>query len=283
MGLNHAAAGATSSTQTRSWNTTDSVIYALGVGCGPDEVAFATDDTRGLQQLALPTMAVVLALPGREIAAAMGDYDRRMLVHGSQTTLIHSVIPAAGSIDYSSEIIGVYDKGSGAAVETETRATDSATGRPMFTNRSVAFIRGEGGWGGDRGPSAPSRRTPERGPDHMVRFQIAENQALIYRLSGDRNPLHSDPSFAQTAGFKRPILHGLCTYGYIGRALLQEVCDGATDAFSELSARFVAPVYPGDALSVAIWLLDDELVSFEGHRNDEQLVISGTFSTSGTK
>jgi acyl dehydratase len=226
-------------------------------------------------------MPVVLAVPGREITAAMGDYDRRKLVHGSQSTTLHSRIPAAGTIEYDSTIVGVYDKGSGAAVETETRALDAATGQPMFTNRSVAFIRGEGGWGGDRGPSAPSAQVADHPPDHVVRYRIADNQALIYRLSGDRNPLHADPAFAIAAGFDRPILHGLCTYGFVGRALLQSACAGAVERFGEMSARFMAPVYPGDPLSVAIWIAQDGSAVFEGRRNDEQLVISGTFATSG--
>jgi acyl dehydratase len=279
MGVNRDAAGATTSTRTRRWSSTDSVIYALGVGCGPDELAHATDDTQGVEPRALPTMAVVLALPGPEIAAAMGDYDRRKLVHGSQTTIVHSAIPSAGSVDHSSTILGVYDKGSGAAVETETRATDSATGEPVFTTRSVAFIRGDGGWGGDRGPSQPAHRTPERKPDHVVTQHVAGNQALIYRLSGDRNPLHSDPAFARAAGFERPILHGLCTYGMVGRALLRHVCDGDVDAFGELSTRFVAPVYPGDDLAVAIWSVAPGTAVLEARTGADRLVITGTFTT----
>jgi acyl dehydratase len=279
MGVNRDAAGATTSTRTREWSTTDSVIYALGVGCGADELAYATDDTRGAEPRALPTMAVVLALPGPEITAAMGDYDRRKLVHGSQTTIVHSPIPAAGAVDYNSTILGVYDKGSGAAVETETRATDSVTGKPMFTNRSVAFIRGDGGWGGDRGPSQPAHQPPERKPDHLVTQHVADNQALLYRLSGDRNPLHSDPAFARAAGFERPILHGLCTYGVVGRVLLRDVCGGDVDAFGELSARFVSAVYPGDDLAIAIWLTGPGTAVFEGRRAESQLVITGTFAT----
>lgn len=277
MGVNRDAAGFTSSTATRSWNSTDSVVYALGIGCGIDELSFSTDDTRGLDQRAVPTMAVVLAVPGPEIAAAMGDYDRRKLVHGSQTTVVHSAIPAAGSVEYSSTILGVYDKGSGAAVETEIRAVDPSTGEPVFTNRSVAFIRGDGGWGGDRGPSQPEATPPDRKPDHVVTQHVADNQALIYRLSGDRNPLHSDPGFARAAGFDRPILHGLCTYGMVGRALLAEVCGGDADAFGELSARFVAPVFPGDDLAISIWETEPGVAVFDGRRDGGGPVIAGRF------
>ncbi|GAA1845838.1 MaoC family dehydratase [Actinomadura bangladeshensis] len=283
MGVNRDAAGFTSSTATRTWSSTDSVVYALGIGCGVDELAFSTDDMRGVEPRAVPTMGVVLAVPGPEIAAAMGDYDRRKLVHGSQTTIVHSAIPAAGTIEYSSTILGVYDKGSGAAVETEIRATDPATGAPVFTNRSVAFIRGDGGWGGDRGPSQPPATPPERKPDHVVTRHVADNQALIYRLSGDRNPLHSNPEFARAAGFERPILHGLCTYGMVGRALLQQVCGGDADAFGELTARFVAPVFPGDDLVISIWATEPGVAVFEGRRDEEQLVIAGRFLTAGPR
>jgi acyl dehydratase len=275
MGLNHDAAGAVSSPAMRTWTTSDCVIYALGVGAGTSELRFATDDTRGCAATALPTMAVVLAVPGPEIARAMGDYDRSKLVHGSQTTIVHSPVPAAGSIRYTTSITGIYDKGSGATVETETVAIDSASDEPVFTNRSVAFIRGEGGWGGDRGPATAKTPLPDRAPDWNVEFAIAGNQALIYRLSGDRNPLHSDPRSARAAGFDRPILHGLCTYGFVGRALLDHACSGDLDQFRTMSARFVAPVYPGDRLSVAMWSLGDGNTAFEGHRNGTELVITG--------
>jgi len=275
MGLNVDCVGATSSPTTREWTQRDSVIYALGVGCGPDELAFCTDDTRDTPLRALPTMPVVLAVPGPEIAKAMGDYDRKRLVHGSQTTILHAMLPAAGRISYYSRIAGVFDKGSGAAVETETVGADSATGQPLFTNRSVAFVRGAGGWGGDRGPAGSRPATPVREPDHCVEYKLADNQALIYRLSGDRNPLHSDPRFAVAAGFDRPILHGLCTYGFAGRALLAFACENDTTRFRTMSARFVAPIYPGDRLSVAMWTVDGNNTAFEGRRNGDQLVIAG--------
>jgi acyl dehydratase len=275
MGLNVDCVGFRSSPTTREWTEHESVLYALGVGCGTDELSFCTDDTRGVPLQALPTMAVVLAVPGPEIAKAMGDYDRRMLVHGSQSTVVHNPLPAAGSISYSSQIVGVYDKGSGAAVETRTSAVDSATGEALFDNTSVAFIRGAGGWGGDRGPSDGRPTVRDREPDHSVDFDVAANQALIYRLSGDRNPLHSEPRFAQAAGFDRPILHGLCTYGYVGRALLSFACEGDVARFGTMSARFVTPMYPGDRLTVAMWRIDEGNTAFEGRRNGDQLVIAG--------
>lgn len=274
-GLNRDCVGTVSSPTRRSWTATDSVIYALGVGAGPDELAFATDDTRGVEPRAVPTMAVVLALPSREIALAMGDYDRSKLVHGSQTTIVYRPIPVAGEVEYATTITGVYDKGSGAAVETETIATDLADGEAVFVNRSVAFIRGEGGWGGDRGPASVIPKPPEREPDRRITYDLAANQALIYRLSGDRNPLHSDPTYARRAGFDKPILHGLCTYGFVGRALIEYACDGNPDGLRAMTARFVAPMYPGDSLTVSMWRVDDDHTVFTGHRDGDQLVISG--------
>jgi acyl dehydratase len=150
-------------------------------------------------------------------------------------------------------ITAMHDKGKAAVVVTETTATDNADGEPMFTNISSVFIRGEGGWGGERGPSGPLNVPPDREPDHLVRYQTSTDQALVYRLSGDRNPLHSDPAFAAMGGFDRPILHGLCTYGFSGRALLHTLCDGDSKRFHHIEGRFTSPVVPGEALTVAMW------------------------------
>jgi acyl dehydratase len=169
----------------------------------------------------------------------------------------------------------VYDKGSGALVVTETESVDAATDKPLFTTRSAAFIRGEGGWGGDRGPSGPRNVPPERTPDHEVTYTTRVDQALTYRLSGDRNPLHSDPSFATAAGFERPILHGLCTYGFTGRALLHTLCDGDPARFRSMEARFSSSVYPGDDLTIAMWRTGDGEAIFQTRRTGDQVVIDG--------
>jgi acyl dehydratase len=123
----------------------------------------------------------------------------------------------------------------------------------MFTLNSSAFIRGEGGWGGDRGPGGDKNVPPARKPDHSVTYQTAPDQAYVYRLSGDRNPLHSDPTFAAMGGFDRPILHGLCTYGFTGRALLSALCGNDASRFSHIEGRFASPVIAGEALTIAIW------------------------------
>jgi len=141
-----------------------------------------------------------------------------------------------------------------------SEAVDVADDQPLFTTTMSAFIRGEGGWGGDRGPSGASNVPPERDPDTVVSYDTRTDQALLYRLNGDRNPLHSDPKFAELAGFPKPILHGLCTYGFTGRALLHGVCGGDPSRFKSMEGRFSTPVMPGDRLDVKIWVDGNEAI-----------------------
>ena len=136
-----------------------------------------------------------------------------------------------------------------------------------------AFIRGEGGWGGDRGPSGPRNVPPERDPDHVVSYATRTDQALLYRLNGDRNPLHSDPKFAARAGFPKPILHGLCTYGFTGRALLQTLCGSDPSRFKSMDARFTSSVYPGDELTISMWVTGDGEAVFQTRRPGDAVVI----------
>ena len=168
-----------------------------------------------------------------------------MLVHGEEAVEIHQPLPTEGRISSVTTVTGIYDKGSGAVVAMETKATDLTTGEPMFTIGMSAFIRGEGGFGGDRGPSGKSV-PPDRDPDHRVSYRTRTDQALLYRLNGDRNPLHSDPTFAARGGFDKPILHGLCTYGFTGRALLHQLCGSDPDRFLSMYGRLPRPTFPGD-------------------------------------
>jgi acyl dehydratase len=172
----------------------------------------------------------------------------------------------------SSTVTGIYDKGSGALVESQSTAVDPASGEPVITIRSGAFIRGEGGFGGDRGTSQPWQ-LPDRAPDHEVTEQTRPEQALLYRLSGDRNPLHADPKFAARGGFSRPILHGLCTYGFTGRVLLHELCGSDPARFISMGGRFSAPVLPGESLVVSIWRDDDGTAAFRTAKEDGTVVI----------
>ena len=172
-----------------------------------------------------------------------------------------------------STVTGIYDKGSGALVVTENEAVDAETGEPLVTSRMGTFIRGEGGFGGPRG-SEPPWQFPDRAPDHQVVRKTRPEQALIYRLSGDRNPLHVDPQFAGRGGFSQPILHGLCTYGVTGRALLHAVCGGDPARFRSMSGRFSRPVLPGEPLTVSVWLAcDGKSALFQTSRADGTVVI----------
>lgn len=259
MPINPDAVGTKSEPTRRKWTSKDALIYALGVGAGAadplDELEFTTENTSDRPQRALPTIAVVLGPLGGAFGS-IGSFNPAMLVHGEQGITLHREIPIEGELEAVSEITGIYDKGKGAVVVTESVATLLATGEPLFSTRMSAFIRGEGGWGGDRGPSGTPNAAPEREPDHTVTVQIRTDQALLYRLSGDRNPLHSDPAFAAMGGFDRPILHGLCTYGFTGRALLHALCGSDPARFSGMDARFTSPVMPGESLTVKAW--DDE-------------------------
>ena len=284
MPINPDAVGSRSEPTRRSWTSKDCLIYALGVGAGAAdplaELEFTTENTTSAPQRALPTMAVVLGSLGGGWSN-VGSFNPAMLVHGEQGITLHREIPVEGELEAVSEITGIYDKGKGAVIVNEATATLVETGEPLFSTRMSAFIRGEGGWGGDRGPSGSPNAVPERDPDHTVTVQTRTDQALIYRLSGDRNPLHSDPEFAAMGGFDRPILHGLCTYGFTGRALLHELCGSDPARFRGMDARFSSPVMPGESLTVKAWLDGDDSAIFQTCGDDGRVVIDAgrvTFS-----
>ena len=278
MPINPDAVGAKSDPIEHSWTSKDALLYALGVGCGAvdpfAELEFTTENSTGVDQKVLPTMGVVLGGGGNAAAGAIGPFNPAMLVHGEQAIELAGPIPVSGSVSSVGEVVGIYDKGKGAVVVLESTSTDTSTGATLFTTRSSMFIRGEGGWGGDRGPSGPQNVAPDREPDHSVSYPTRTDQALIYRLSGDRNPLHSDPKFAALGGFDRPILHGLCTYGFTGRALLHSLCDGDPARFHSMEGRFSSPVMPGESLTVNIWVDGDSAV-FRTTGDDGRTVLDG--------
>jgi acyl dehydratase len=273
MALDHGAIGVESAPYDRSWTAKDALLYAVGVGAGVDdplaELAFTTENSDGVPQQVLPTYAVLLAqVPG---ARRIGDFDPAMLVHAEQSFELHRPLPSEGAVRATSKVTGIYDKGKGALVVSESTAVDPESGEPVITSRGSAFIRGEGGFGGDRGPR-DDWAVPDRKPDHEVTYATRPEQALIYRLSGDRNPLHSDPAFAARAGFARPILHGLCTYGVTGRALLHAMAGSDPARFASMSGRFSSPVVPGESLTVSIWA-DGATALFRTTKEDGTVVI----------
>ncbi|MFJ9173795.1 MaoC/PaaZ C-terminal domain-containing protein [Streptomyces sp. NPDC102360] len=252
------AVGRTAGPAQISWNSTDALLYALGVGAGQDdpaaELELTTENTEGRAQQILPTYAIVLSQKAG-LRAGYGDVDTSKIVHAQQSLTLHQPLPVEGSVLLTQTITGIHDKGSGALVTTDTEGVDEKSGELLFTAGGGAFIRGEGGFGGDRGPSS-SWNAPDRKPDHVVKTATRPDQTLLYRLSGDRNPLHSDPAFAARGGFDRPILHGLCTYGTTARVLLRAL-GVAPDRLASITGRFTRPVMPGETLTVSIWSEDD--------------------------
>jgi acyl dehydratase len=257
----------------RSWTSKDCLLYALGVGAGTQELEFATEKN----QRVLPTFAVIVGGGGIPFNA-IGPFNPAMLVHGEQAIEVFGPIPVEGTVRSTGRIANVWDKRSGAVVVMESESLDAVTGEPRFRTRMAAFIRGEGGFGGERGPSGPRNEPPRRAADLEIRYETRPDQALIYRLSGDRNPLHSDPEFAKRAGFEKPILHGLCSYGFTGRALLYGLCGGDPARFRSMEGRFSKPVLPGDTLTVSMWVDGREAVFQTATQRGEVVIDQGRFT-----
>jgi acyl dehydratase len=252
MPVDLAAVGRKSGPNPVSWTSRDAILYALGVGAGSEdpagELEFTTENTSGRTQRVLPTFPLVIHSGAPPIP--VGEFDRSKSVHGEQSLTLHGELLAEGTGTAETEVEAIYDKGSGALVHRVTTLFDSA-GRKLAVSRIGQFIRGEGGFGGGRGPKS-SWALPGKRPDHVIEQPTRPDQALLYRLSGDTNPLHSDPALATKAGFARPILHGLCTFGFVGRAILA-LADGEPARFRSMKARFSAPVVPGDTLTTEFW------------------------------
>ncbi|MFF7866651.1 MaoC/PaaZ C-terminal domain-containing protein [Streptomyces qaidamensis] len=238
-----------------SWDHKDVQLYHLGIGAGspatdPDELRYTLESRLHV----LPSFATVagagkpgvtggLSMPGIEVELAR-------VLHGGQSLLVHRPIPATGTATATHRIAAVYDKGTAAVLVLRTEVADPEG--PLWTNDAQIFIRGEGGWGGDRGPS--TRLEPPVGePDRTVERPVRDDQALLYRLSGDWNPLHADPEFAKVAGFERPILHGLCTYGITLKAVVDTLLGGDVTRVRSYATRFAGVVYPGETLRIRMW------------------------------
>jgi acyl dehydratase len=287
MPINPDAIGTTSEPTESSWTSKDGLLYAVGVGAGQDpldktELPFVTENSMEMTQRILPTMVVTLPTFS-DAFGAIGTFNPAMLVHGEERIVLHDEVPVSGTVSTVAEVTAIWDKGKGAVVEFTTVSSlvgpDGTVGDPLFDVVMSAYIRGEGGWGGERGPSGPQNVPPEREPDHRVELSTRPEQALVYRLSGDRNPLHSDPGFAALAGFDRPILHGLCTYGFTGRALLRELCDNDPARLRSMGGRFSSPVMPGEALTVEIWRTDDGTAVYRTLASGDRLVIDAGITT----
>lgn len=240
------------------YTTRDVMLYALGIGAGyeADELKFVYEN--GLE--AMPTFGVIPPFP-----ALMGlvmvegvDINLVMLVHGEQYLEIRKPIPTGGKLTSKPKIAAVWDKTKGAIIELDVDTVDES-GEVVFFNKFSSYIRGEGGFDGERGPD-PGNEPPDRDPDKVVESTTLPIQAMIYRLSGDYNPLHIDPNFSVMAGFDRPILHGLCTFGHAGRAVLSEYCGNDPAKFKAIKVRFSRPVFPGDTIITEMWKESDDKI-----------------------
>lgn len=277
MTLNLDAVGTQADGGFAEWSSTDAILYALGVGAGAQdplsELAYTTENSSGVAQRVLPTFAVVL---GGDRAVDLGDFSMTQVLHAEQSVTLHADLPPEGRLRRTNRVIEMLDKGTDALVTFGARFTDPETDATVAETTSTIFVRGEGGFGGPRGTSTPWT-APPRDPDVVVRDVTRRDQALLYRLSGDRNPLHSDPVFAARAGFDTPILHGLCGYGFTGRALLS-VVDDDPSRFGSMSARFASPVLPGAELEVRIWRTDESTHLFEVFVGDRPVLTRGVFT-----
>jgi acyl dehydratase len=283
--VNPDAVGARFEGATITWSSDDALLYALGVGAGSAdpsaELAFTTDNSHGIEQSVLPTFAAVLggksAFDGGDPLRLAGDFGLEQLLHGGQRIVLHGALPVSGAAQPSVTISGLYDKGKNALLETTTELHDRDTGALLAESIMTVVILGEGGFGGDPGET-PSWTTPARAPDARVSYTTRPEQALLYRLNGDRNPLHSDPWFARNlGGLDRPILHGLCTYGFAGRMLLAEGCGSDPERFGSMDARFASMVVPGDVLDIRMWRRGDGAL-FQALVGDRVVLDRGTFT-----
>jgi acyl dehydratase len=236
------------------WDHKDVQLYHLGIGAGrpatdPDELRYTLESRLHV----LPSFATV-AGGGMAVAGGMAapgiDVDLAAVLHGGQRVEMHRPIPVRGDAVQTSKVSAVYDKGKAAVIVLRSDVADDEG--PLWSCDTQIFVRGEGGFGGERGPST-RLDVPDRAPDHTVERAIREDQALLYRLSGDWNPLHADPEFAKLAGFDRPILHGLCSYGIVLKAVVDTALDGEVARVRGYTTRFAGVVFPGETLRVRMW------------------------------
>ncbi len=244
-----------------TWDKDRVILYQLGVGAGvpptdPNELAYTYEKDLKV----LPSWGVI---PAHRSLGSLGgvegmQFNPAMVLHGEQDLeVLKHPIPTEATAKTDGTVAEIYDKGKAALVILDTTTKDSS-GEALFRNRFSLFIRGEGGFGGDSGPSA-GNQPPEREPDAVVESPTLPQQALLYRLSGDKNPLHADPEFAKMGGFDTPILHGLCSYGVVCKAAVDRMLDGDTSKVRRYQARFAGVVFPGETIVTSIWREGDKL------------------------
>jgi acyl dehydratase len=256
----------------------DTILYALGVGvgaldpCDPQDLKYVYEKNL----VALPTLAVTLAAGAMRLSDPEFGINFRMLLHAEQSLLMHKLLPVEGTVVSEATIDEIYDKGAakGAIMYMTRRLYEASSGDLLVTMGNVAFLRADGGFGGKSEGAPKPRPVPaDRPPDLQAALPVTLNQALIYRLSGDYNPLHIDPEVARSAGFDRPILHGLGAYGTVGRALIKVLCGDDPGRLRRLDVRFTSPVYPGEPLRADIWNLGDGTAAFRLIASERNVVV----------
>ncbi len=239
--------------QTLRWQ--DTALYNFSIGLGQDPMDKAQLDFVYEPRLkAMPSMAVVLGYPGFWIRDPGTGVDWVKVVHGEQSLILHQPLPAEGEVVGVSRVTGVVDRGAGkGAMVYSSREVRDAQGTLLATLEMTTFARGDGGYGGPSGPVKAPHPEPEGAPDITLDLPTRPEAAIVYRLNGDHNPLHIDPDIARAAGFERPILHGLCTFGVVCHALMRTLCDYDPTRFGRMDLRFSSPVYPGETIRTEIW------------------------------
>lgn len=255
------------------WDQSKTQLYSVAVGAQPDtELQYLYEGAEGGLKV-LPTYGVV---PGLAIAGGLmtkAKFNLMMLLHGEQSITVHKPLPANFKGKLKGKITEVYDKGKAAVLGVTADALD-ASGEKVFTIHLTMFIRGAGGFGGERGSSEPKNVVPDREPDHVIEDQTSSQQAALYRLTGDINPIHIDPNFAKMGGFEKPFLHGLCTYGFVGRAVNQALCGNNSDNFVSMEARFADRVEIGDQIITKIWEIGNGEAIVQAETQKGNIVLS---------
>lgn len=256
------ALGASFPSAPYAWTEKDVILYHLGIGAGnpptdPGELAYTYEPKLKV----LPSFGVLPAFPALAGVATVDglSFDLMQLLHGEQDTEFYGVLSTSAKTSSTGRIAQIYDKGKAALVVLEATTEDSS-GTVLCVNRFSLFLRGQGGFGGDPGPSQSGERAPDRSPDKVVESPTLPQQALLYRLSGDPNPIHADPDLATMAGFERPILHGLCSHGIVCKAALDAALDGDTSAVARYQVRFAGIVFPGETIVTSLWDEGDRLL-----------------------
>lgn len=258
-----------------AWGSDDVILYHLGLGAGnpptePGELEYAYEGALKV----LPTFATIPVFPSMMGVLALDglDVNPAMILHGEQSIRLQGTIPTEARVVNRGRVSHLYDKGKGAVVVVEI-TTSTADGTELFTNAASLYVRGEGGFGGESGPE-PSNVPPSRDHDAEISSPTLPQQALLYRLSGDKNPLHADPAFAAFGGFDRPILHGLCTYGVVCKAVVDQLLDGDVTAVRGVDARFTGVVFPGETVVTRAWREPNRIVVEARTAEREQVVLS---------